>query len=146
MGGERYRLPAMSLMTLAMYDSCRWTKEDMAKSKWTTAAMSNQMKLRNLPEFLHTRSKSVRDEYDRRKLLAIGGKLRVSASTTEELAKLLRQVLEAESTARAVDSARLQQQQQAEQDSSARSRRARRNRGSAASAIERKARAMSTDN
>ena len=54
--------------------------------------------------------------------------------------------LEAESAARAIDSARLQQQQQAEQDSSARSRRARRNRGSAASAIERKARAMSTDN
>ena len=99
-------------------------------------------------QFLHARSNTVVDEYKRRGLLGNGGKLRVSASTSEELAQLLRKVLEAESAARSVDHARLQQQQQqqAEQDSNARSRRARRNRGSAASAIARKARAMSTDN
>jgi hypothetical protein len=63
------------------------------------------MKLRNLPEFLHARSKTVFDEYERHKLLAKEGKLRVSAATAEELAKLLRKVLEAESATRAVDTA-----------------------------------------
>lgn len=68
------------------------------------------------------------EEYERHKLLGKGNKLRVSAATAEESAHMLRKVLEAESAARAIDSARLQQQQQAQQDSNERSRRARRDR------------------
>eukprot|EP01043_Picozoa_sp_COSAG02_P014442 COSAG02_NODE_595_length_19813_cov_12.215380_20_plen_640_part_00 len=128
-GEDAYQLPAMTLMTIAMYDQMSWSKDEMAKRKWTTKAIGNQMKLRNLPEFKQVRTKSVVDEYHRRKLLGRGESLRTSAKTTEELAKLLREVLEAEHIATAAEKAQAEARAAIEASEGRRARQSRKNRG-----------------
>ena len=87
------------------------------------------MKLRNLPEFKQVRTKSVVDEYRRRKLLGRGESLRTSATTTEELAKLLREVLEAEHIATAAEKAQAEARAAIEASEGRRARQSRKNRG-----------------
>ena len=82
-----------------------------------------------LPEFRQVRTKIVVEEYDRRKLLGKGGALRVSAATNEGLAKMLREVLEAEQTAVATEKAHAEARRLTEAQASRRARKARKGRG-----------------
>ena len=125
-GEDAYQLPPMVAMTIAMYDTVTWTKDEMLKRKWSRAATSNQLKLRNLQSAVDRRSERLTTEYRRRKLFGVGTKLRVSAPTLEKLANLLHQVLEAEEVASRVDAAAASVVAEAEVREQARTRHSRR--------------------
>ena len=128
-GEDAYHLPPMVAMTIAMYDTVTWTREEMSKRKWSRAATSNQLKLRNLQSVVDNRSERLTTEYRKRGLLGVGAKLRVSAASVEQLAILLRQVLEAEEVASTADAAAASAIAEAEARERTRARHSRRGRG-----------------
>ena len=127
-GDEAYQLPPMVAMDIEMYDTISWRKEEMLKRKWTVRATANQLKMRNLPSVVNSRSERLTAEYRRRNLLGVGAKLRVSAPGIEQLAVLVRQVLEAEEVAKTADAAATAAVAKTQTQERQRSRRSRRGR------------------
>ena len=102
-GEEETRLAPLALLSLRDFDLIDWSKTAARKNKWSMAVISNQLKLRNLPEMLSRRSAPLAALLQEKQLLANNeqpdSKLLTSADSRKALVAKLKVVLQAEQRA-----------------------------------------------
>lgn len=125
--GDLATLPKETLLEMKHVDA--WPEMfTHREGKWTAPRCSNQLKLRNLSQYLDHKAESLTQELKRRKVLGRGGRL-LTSGTKAELVERVKQTLEGEKKWAAEQRARVAVEESAAHEESARGRALRRGRG-----------------